>query len=64
MAKTKRAKNPEIYKDFTEEEMELLRQSWRESAKKYRNPRKVNEGIIRRQREKNAEKDNNRGENG
>lgn len=64
MAKTKRAKNPELYEDFTEEEMELLRQSWRESAKKYRNPRKVNESIIRRQREKNAEKDNNRGENG
>ena len=64
MAKTKRAKNPELYKDFTEEEMELLRQSWRESAKKYRKLRKVYEGIIRRQREKNAEKDNNRGENG
>ena len=64
MAKTKRAKNPELYEDFTEEEMELLRQSWRESAKKYKNLHKVYEGIIRRQREKNAEKDNKRGENG
>ena len=64
MAKTKRAKNPELYEDFTEEEMELLRQSWRESAKKNKNLHKVYEGIIRRQREKNAEKDNNRGENG